>query len=548
MGPLRPLMPGQNPYQQAQSAPPGNQASQIVQGIGAFLNNFRAGREAEKERNKKDFLQDAQLLMMGIPVDQKKMAKKAKAAGMDLDFEGPTPEQQAIQQRNLQTANQAGPGIAQGVQNQATQATLAHMGQQQGGTPGLSQMPNTLAGMGPVQGPQMQPMPPRPELGLGQRMMMGLGFDRRPIDLKNSSGGQWLQSLADQGQQNAAMQKESGEQNVIQMQHKRTMLGVLTKALQGDPQAQEMAYRFGGMQMAPYDGIMRLGESAGVPREETAKNLMFNLMGGPAALQSMRSMAEKMSDRFGGDMGKSMKYVQDVFAQGRSDLKPGMTPDEQGKIMEQADKLLNRYPTLPANYAMTYSLLQFHGQTKEAQELLGYVSKNGKREGQIQQEQFDINKEYQRDALKQAAWIHTENLNMSRQRAVVDALGDQGRMWYTILNNKEASEETRKSALSGMATALNGMNDLKMTFQGADGKMKTVPLGVGNLTAEHLDRWWPRSDEFNLKFTSPGSGLDQFVGMQPGKKSDMSLGDMIKHVRRSVETSWLDFPVVHEDQ
>src|SRR6266446_714191 len=72
---------------QAQSAPPNTGAS-VVAGIADFLQNYQRGQQAEQDRNKQDFISDVQMMMLGIPVDHTKMAKKAKAAGMDLDFEG----------------------------------------------------------------------------------------------------------------------------------------------------------------------------------------------------------------------------------------------------------------------------------------------------------------------------------------------------------------------------------------------------------------------------------------------------------------------------
>src|SRR5882757_9139342 len=85
VGPTQPM-----PYpvqHNAQSAPP-NTGVDIAAGISDFLTNYQRGRQAAQATIKQDFMQDVQLMMLGIPVDHTKMAKKAKLAGLDLDFEG----------------------------------------------------------------------------------------------------------------------------------------------------------------------------------------------------------------------------------------------------------------------------------------------------------------------------------------------------------------------------------------------------------------------------------------------------------------------------
>lgn len=80
------------------------QQNGLGHGILNFIDQFRQAQRSKKEQAKQDFYQDIQLLSQGIPVDIEKAAKKARKAGLDFDFEGPTPEiikQQEAQQQAM---------------------------------------------------------------------------------------------------------------------------------------------------------------------------------------------------------------------------------------------------------------------------------------------------------------------------------------------------------------------------------------------------------------------------------------------------------------
>jgi len=74
-------------------------ANQIVEGINSFVGGFRDAKEGEKQSARQRFLEGIQMMQLGLPVDRKKMARDARTAGFNFDYEGQTPmEKQQAQQ------------------------------------------------------------------------------------------------------------------------------------------------------------------------------------------------------------------------------------------------------------------------------------------------------------------------------------------------------------------------------------------------------------------------------------------------------------------
>jgi hypothetical protein len=111
MGGFGPPLPGRRGYPQygqrygVQQPPEGlvpyktPVANQIVDGINQFVDNFKGSQEANKQAARQRFLEGIQMMQLGLPVDQKKMARDARTAGLNFDYEGPTRAEQAQQQQ-----------------------------------------------------------------------------------------------------------------------------------------------------------------------------------------------------------------------------------------------------------------------------------------------------------------------------------------------------------------------------------------------------------------------------------------------------------------
>lgn len=74
-------------------------ANQIVDGINSFVEGFKTSKESEKQAARQRFLEGVQMMQMGLPVDQKKMARDARTAGLNFDYEGPTAAERQAQQQ-----------------------------------------------------------------------------------------------------------------------------------------------------------------------------------------------------------------------------------------------------------------------------------------------------------------------------------------------------------------------------------------------------------------------------------------------------------------
>lgn len=508
-------VPGTVPYpvpNQAQSAPP-NTGVSVVAGISDFLTNYRRGREAEQDRNKQEFFQDVQSMMLGIPVDHAKMAKKAKLAGLDLDFEG----------TNVSTQ----PGMPQ-----ATPPGAAPVQSPGGPTDqGLQQLLMSQATGAPrLAGPPQQP-------GIMSRIGQGLGLTPGPIN-PGSPGMAWLDQLAQTGQETSRQSQTDLAQSGQMQQVRAGMIDLLTRALKGDPMALELATRLPapfGLKEHSLDDLRSLGMTMGADPAATAKAIMFHALGGQQAIQHMQQMAQHFSQYFGGDLGAAQKYVMDITNTGHSDLKPQMSLDQHRHMMDTVDRMAKLYPKAPLNLLMVGANLEVAGQKKASSDIFSYLSKNYQREGSIQAEQFNITNEWHQSELKQAAWIHGENINLARQQALLGAAGEEGKRAWELINGKDSTPETKLVGYKMLADSISRAGEVDITFVGANGKKKTVPFSTKGITEQNVGRifseWAPFGGVPALKMKNPGDALGQ-----PPKDLNGQVWDhAMKGIRQFVE-------------
>ncbi len=544
-GPSLPQSPGHaigqpgNPYGYptsptgAQSAPP-NTLGNLATGIAAFLTNYHQGREAEKASSKQDFLSDVQLMMLGIPVSHVEMAKKAKKAGMDLDFENDNSPAVAAQGANAGVAQQQSQAIQQGP-GQALGQMLAG-----GGGEGMPPVPPPLTQpYGPGVGQQPMPGPvAAPHRNLFQRFTDQ--YTGGPEPNPNSTGMQWLNQLAGQGQVESS-------QAIQERANRGSMIDILGRALKGDPQALDIATRLPGpygLKDHPSDDLMHLGMASGSDPATTAKAILYAHLGGPQAMQHFLQMAEKFVPRFGGDLAKAQQYVSEVTGRGYSNLRPSFTPEEENMIQGTIEKLSAKSPMAPLNLLRTYANAQFAGDKVLADAAMKIIS-TMPTEGQVKSYEFNTNNNFHRDQLKQEAWIHSENHDIAVKNAIREAGGEEARNYFALIDREEKkgaperSEDTIQAAEQGIAGMLTKLGSIPVTIRDTQGKQQTVTLGTGGMTADRVRRWL-RHDTFNMYQRGGGSATapgGQFTGYNPGGPRT-SLDEMIKQTKQGFQDWW----------
>lgn len=531
LGP-RGVGPGQSPYTpptQAQTAPP-NQGVSIAAGIADFITNYQRGRQAEEDRNKQDFLNDVQLMTLGIPVDHTKMAKKAKLAGMDLDFEG----------NNVATQ----PGMSQAMPP-GTQPQQAIPSSTPGGPPPIdpAAMQQMLTSQAQVASDAAPPYT-QPKQGIMSKIGQGLGLTAGPIN-PASSGMAWLSQLAEQGKETARQGQKEQQLTGQQQYVKGAMLDIMQKAVTGDPHALELASRFPepyGLKSMPFDGLLSLGRMSGQPDTSTAKAVIYHALGGPQTLQHFQTLAEKIAPHVGG-FANASKYLQDVTNTGFSNIQYGTTPEENLKVMEESRKMMEEIPDAPPNLIMTYGLLKANGMEKPANDLLTSLSKQFRTKGRIAQEQFNITNQYHKDELAARLRMHYESLNLEAQKTMLEAAGRDGQIAFEMINNKDPSgptqEAMRATGYQMLASALSKKGELNMSYRGADGKLHSAPLGPGEMSVANIQHWF-KKDENLLNFTGAPNGKMPWLNQgQAASGQDGGVGQTIEEVIKKGQ-KWLE--------
>lgn len=193
-------------------------ANQIVDGINSFVDGFKTSKESEKQAARQRFLDGIQMLQMGLPVDQKKMARDARTAGLNFDYEGPTAAERQAQQQ--QSAPMPGMPMPSGDMMQLPPGMMMPAGQPTGGAP----LPMQVGGP-----PTGAPMGGRGFFGrLGQAMTQP--FQAPPPIPEGAGVYQALDQLQQRGQGAANLQDITQQ---VEMLKQQTLLAALPEIING---------------------------------------------------------------------------------------------------------------------------------------------------------------------------------------------------------------------------------------------------------------------------------------------------------------------------
>lgn len=465
-GTMYPSAPGTLPYSTTSSS--------LVQGIGEFLKNFHAARDADKDRNRQMFETGLQNLMAGVPVDQKKLAKYAKRAGLPLDFEDKAPDTHVLPSTG----------------DQAAQAAMLAQG---GMMPGV---PPQAAAQAATPPPQQAP-PPQVQPGLMDKLKSSLGMGGIGA---NSPVMQYLGQMGEMGKTNLATQGGEAKQ-------KNNILNVMKAAMQGDPKAQEMATRIGLFHLlGPRDEMTLLMRKSGMSDDEVTKANMYMMMGGPQKEMELRKMAVEFAPRFGGDLQKSLEYVQGTFSTGKApaNLRPSLTFDEAHKQGTLMSSLQKDYPNAPPYliHKLTETLTS-PGESSQAvaKELFGQLQQYPSKAGQdfyqwsaeqAQKSKFHTdNMSVEWSRLAQTKAIHDQSLAMEQLNYLKSKAQDQFNNWWKIKEDKNADTTTKEAATTGLVDALKAQGVKGISQDKLDGFWGTVSGGLfgktGKATVLKLD-------------------------------------------------------------
>lgn len=454
-GSVYPQAPGTLPYSTTGPA--------IVQGISQFMNNFTQMRQAERDRYHQMFESGVQNMMAGIPVDTKKLAKYAKRANLPINFEEPT--QLDVEHKAMN----------------AMQASLAS---------GASQVPGP-SGAGIQQAAKQSPMaqpPPQAQPGLLDRLKQGLlGGGGGPIG-PNSPGMQWLQQMKSMG----------ADENEV----RKNILNIKKSALLGDPKGVEMATRMGLFHaIGPRDEMTMLMRKSGMSDEAITAANMYMYLGGAQSKEMVWKMAGEMAPRFGGDFQKALSYTQKVFSgepTGAGET-PGMSFDELDKRGRLTWEMMKENPFAPPQeVAAAAEAMTSPGQSGQqvgqalAQHLGQYPRKEGidflKWSQEMQQKvKFHTdNMGVEWSRLAQEKQIHEQSFALQQLNSIRQAAGQQFESWWKVREDKNAPQDEKDAATTGLADAMKKMNIPGVTAKKLDGLWGTVSGGLLGKTGKNV--------------------------------------------------------------
>ena len=427
-------------------------AANIVEGINAFMQNFKAMRDQDRARNQQLFQQDVQNMMLGLPVDMKKTARYAKRAGLNIDFENPAPsatqDRPAIPPQQIGTLPGAGGGIPV----------------MQPGMPGIPAAPT-----------------PPPVSGF-QHFLQGMGIAQPRFD-PNSPGAQAMTALQGIGQQNLqTMQTEAQLKQKI-LGNQGMLAGIQAAALGGDPNALHMASRFQLANESPMDQLMWMGQQAGKSEAEVAKTAWYMHTGGPERAKLMWTLAQDMAKYMPHhDPMEAMAHLQDPTNPQFQPL--ALTPEEEtarlGKILEYKTSK----PLMPLSDATIVATAAMSGDPKLMQ-MANKIDAQYKSAKEIDMQQFKQN--YGLELAKLNEMIRNNNL-LDEQRvreAVERAAGEEFSNAQKILADPNAPQAQKTLAQQMMADSQAKMGDVKVKFR--DGS--TVTLGSKDIGIQRTSVW-----------------------------------------------------------
>lgn len=480
------------PQNQAQSAPP-NTGANIIQGISAFLEQYKKSKESERQDAMGKAQQHIQNLLLGLPVDLKKTAQAMKKAGLDIDFDS--------------TTSFTGPSAPQ---------THTPTGPVPGGPA------TTDLGPSPVQTPAAQP-----QQGFWDRVKSQyLGQGGQVSD--SSPGMESLRRMQQRGQQNTRL--DQGKANLeekalgvqdgaidIESQKQALVIG----ALAGNPEATDRAQRMGIMQDLKGDEIFRMGHAAGLTDEQIGKGFMGAQFGNNKMLEMQISMADGMKKFFGNDLAKSMKYVNDVFTEGKSQLQPeAVSIDDRLKMMQATVDIQKQYPTVPLNLANTYAMAEASGDKDTASKLRNLISSKFPTSGEVDWKKWSAGMDQQVKQFNQATLNFNREYELNVMNAVRGQMGNQFDQSMKILESKQATDEEKNVARSVIADAMNKLTELKVKLPGGG----TVTLGPGDLATRSQKGWFGLSWNNSRELTQAASAGSIEEALKAGTSPPPSLG------------------------
>lgn len=529
--------------QQPQAAPMSTSTA-IMDGITKFVTNFRQQSDVEKQRAQTEADRDLKLLSLGVPVDQKKILKNMQRAGIQFD--------QAVlkgEQPWVPGGQQGPPMVTQGAPGTGPQST-------------------------PVPGPPVQQqMPAQPPPSAWDRIKQGLGMPPAANPASEAAGAQWLQQF---GQQQAQMRGLQGKQLQVQnasldnnMQQQMIIRGIMSDDPEVAGKSLELGTRFGLATSTPFEQALQIARR--VPGDhkqieaELATGYLGMILGTDKILAQHQKMAMDMKDNFGGDLGKSFRYVQDLFEKGYSDVQPSMDPKTALEIQDRALKLVEEYPGLPLNVARIYAHANANGNKELVQgieKMLTTVGPNKepifKTKGQydLAMKQEGLNNEKQRisqgwtglglekQRISQQWTIFSENFRLNAANSIMNAGGKQVDDAWRMYTSDSSTTAQKNAALQTIEGVMSQMNDIEVPVGiGPDSKPQTMKFSPGKLETRDvpgllnfLKPW-----ELPKELISKG-GDSTFSGKNPEDQQPKGLvADLFKEWMKSAKVKPEDF-------
>ncbi len=486
---IQPTPTGQMPGGQIVGGPPsvlqsgGMIAADVLKGIGQFVRDFRATQQQEKDQAKQEFDQMMQQLGAGMPLDLKKVAKKAQQAGIPFDVKGPSKEQidyqhqkAAIEQQNRQIAEAQVMTSQPGLMGAATQA--------------MPQMPI----------PQPPPEPPQAKPSVWQQISQGLGWSQPPVS-PMSPGMMYLQAAQQAGRAGMdirqMMQNAEGKTQLIRMM-----------AMNGDPKAIEMYTRLGGMKeiSGELEQLKQAARLTGQPDSKAGEMLLDSVSGRPAQRLAMMKAA---------------------WEQAQKDTETRL------KVTDQAQKFVEQVPGLPQGVAFQYALgaatgnselfapalkiIQAYQSKPELERKDKDFEKNMNLLGKyVDMEKLNLEKfKVPQDVAQGWSGLEKQQQRINLEKTKIDSeivsalrghLGAEFDRDYRIITSKEIKDTYAKdAALTRLVDAANGMGKFKVK----DTSGKEIGVDLSKVGKEEfssilgLRTWGDPWSTVNLKNPKP---------------------------------------------
>jgi len=490
--PMAPQMGGVPRFRQPQMQQPimpyqQGAIPQVTQTIAEFLQGYQQNQEQEKQKNLQEAQRDIELMKIGFPIDYKKTVQKMKKGGVELDLESPAPQ--------VQQAAQPGPGFS---------VDAGPMGQQQ------------MPAYQPTQ-QQMQAAQPMPQQSLWDRIKQGVGLSDPRVN-PNSAPVLALQQMGQQFQEDAALQRGATRAGLQAQMDKDVLFHGIAR---GEPTAMDLGKKLGIVQKEPFEDVFNLvqREMPQLTRGEVATQLIATQLGMDKYKQQAIQLAEKVQDRFP-DFATALQYSKEVMATGQSSIKPQASFEEKMKLVEQANKYQDIYPTLPRNIAMTMAVNDVSGNKQTSQAIQKVLSTKDDKTGwmmfptqgqldsyyksanlTMEQKRYNLaTQQFQQsvEAQQQAQQRHFESgmLNLFSQ------LRSQGNQEFDNafrLYNAAEDSAAKRSAAQLMEDAMNKMPPMKLNITGPGGQKFNYDFNPSKVTADEVTKWFGDPEEFYLR-------------------------------------------------